>query len=867
MRKLFSTLLCVALYVTLAYGQAAIDIPIIVSDNAGNTRTLYIGLDPTATTGIDVGLGESDLPPFPPAGAFEIRWTLQPFGVGNLSTYRDYRNAPAFPFSGTIQHRLIWQYDALATSLTITYNLPAGVAMEITQNSSSPSWTSGVVTDSGSFTLNDPENEFTAARVFVTYTNVAPADPGPLFGINPPALSFGSVFLGQSSNLTATISNAGNANPLIISNIVSSNAQFTFAPNTFPITVAPSSSVNLTVTFTPTALGAQSATLTFTHNAPGSPFVYNLSGDGADPAPVFSAPASLSFGSVNQGNSLTLPLTVNNTGANPLVITGVVASPSQFTVSPTSATIPGGGSQVFNVTFTPTAGGLLTGTLTFTHNAAGSPSVVNLSGSGIAVFGLIFEKDTVRNLEDSIYVEKIQLKFNDPSNDPKIQALQFRILVNKSASDNVFLTFMDIQKGSDVSDPSWNLQYNVRRGPLTSNGASVDTIFVLLYNLLQNNGLNEGDYNNLLKVKYRVADLPALVDTAKSTFRITNAEASTYQGNPIDITPSRDNLVVLATNRVRSYGDVNGDGYIDILDLIDVVDHIVGRDSLDTTKVNGTSEFTRADIAPWTIGAPDPLPDGVVNVRDLSVIQNIILTGFYPSGVQVNKPTSEETPIALNKSNGDEEAKLILYLNTKGITMHLDSKVGIRGIQTHFGRLTDNPGNMTIDTELGGGFFLHQMDLLKVLLYDQSGEKYIEAGRHYAANLPFTITRPQDVTLDKLILVSIDKRKLTNIKVEIIYGDAPLPYDYELFQNYPNPFNPSTSVMFTVPKNGLVNIKVYDMLGQEVATLVNEVVDRGVYTVNWDGKNEQGSYVSSGNYIYRMVAGDFVKSRKMMLIK
>jgi flagellar hook assembly protein FlgD len=73
--------------------------------------------------------------------------------------------------------------------------------------------------------------------------------------------------------------------------------------------------------------------------------------------------------------------------------------------------------------------------------------------------------------------------------------------------------------------------------------------------------------------------------------------------------------------------------------------------------------------------------------------------------------------------------------------------------------------------------------------------------------------------------------------------------------------------MFTVPKNGLVTIKVYDMLGQEVTTLVNEVVERGVYTVNWDGLTDQGSYVSSGNYIYRMVAGDFVKSRKMMLIK
>lgn len=855
MRKLISILSLVVLTVSLAYGQAAIDIPLVIADNAGNTRTIYFGLDPAATPGIDPALGESDLPPFPPPGVYEIRWTLAHLGVGSLSTYRDYRPA-TFPFSGSLQHRLAWQYADFATELTFTYNLPAGVEITITQNSATPSWSSGPRTGSGSFTLNDPDNEFTSARVFVTYTNVAPADPGPLFGITPSSLSFGSVFLGQTSDLTATISNAGNANPLVISNIVSSDAQFTFAPNVFPITVPPSGSVSLTVTFAPTTLGAQSATLTFTHNAPGSPFVYNLSGTGADPAPVFSAPASLNFGNVTQGNSLTLPLTVSNQGANPLIISDVSAAPSQYTVSPTSATIPGGGSQVFNVTFTPTSGGLVNGTLTFTHNAAGSPSTVNLSGTGVAVFGLIFAQDTVYNLEDSSYTEIMQLK----NLIAKAQAIQFRILVNKTDGDNVFLTFQNIQKGADVADPSWVLQYNVFRGPITSNGASVDSVYVLLYNLNQNGGLDPGDYNDLFRVKYRVADLPALVDTARSTFKITNAEASTFQGNPIPITPSRNTLTVLATNRVRSYGDVNGDGFIDILDLIDVVDHIIGRDSLDA------NEFVRADIAPWTIGAPDPTPDGFVNVQDLAVIQNIILTGFYPSGVQVNnRPEVQNNYLA--KSNNEVEAKVILYLNKNGIAMHLDSKVAIRGVQVHFGQLPDNPGNVNMDSELGGGYYFHQVDLLRVLMYDQAGQKYIEEGRNYLGNIPFSIQRPQDVTIDKLILVSLDKRKITNIKVEIIYGDAPLPYDYELFQNFPNPFNPTTSVMFTVPKNGLVTIKVYDMLGQEIATLVNEVVDRGVYTVNWDGLTDKGSYVSSGNYIYRMVAGDFVKSRKMMLIK
>ncbi|MEJ5262190.1 MAG: choice-of-anchor D domain-containing protein [Ignavibacterium sp.] len=854
MRKLFSVMLFAALYVTLAYGQAAVDIPFTFGDGVALNNQIRIGLDLSATNGIDPSLGESDLPPFPPAGAFEARFDLTPYAGSALSSYQDYRPAGSFPFSGTVEHRIIWQLGDGATGFYIGYNLPPEASILIKDELGGIIFNSGTLTGSGTFTINSP---LTAARMTVTYTNIGNV-PSPGFSLSPASLNFGPVAVGASSApQTVTVSNTGTL-PLTISNITSSDPQFTFTSAALPITVPAGGNTTVDVVFSPTALGNQSGNIVFTHNAPGSPTSLPVQGVGADAGPTFAvSPASVNFGNVSVGNTVTASVTVSNNGlSNPLVISSAVASPGVFTVTPASANIPPLGSQVFTVSFTPTTGGNVNGTLTFTHNAPGSPNDVSLTGNGVAVFGLIFANDTVYNLEDSSYTEIMQLK----SLNAKAQALQFRLLVNKSLGDNVFLTFQSIDKGTDVSDPSWVLQYNVFRGPLTSNGASVDSIYVLLYNLNQNGGLNPGDYNNLFKVKYRVADLPALLDTSKSTFKITNAEASTYQGFPIDITPSRNTLVVLATNRVRSYGDVNGDGFIDILDLIDVVDHIVGRDSLDAL------EFVRADIAPWTIGAPDPSPDGFVNVQDLAVIQNIILTGFYPSGVQVNnKPAAQQDYLA--KSNGDEEARVILYLTTKGIAMHLDAKVAIRGAQIHFGQLPDNPGNINMDSELGGGYYFHQVDLLRVLMYDQAGQKYIEAGRNYLGNIPFSIQRPQDITIDKLILVSLDKRKLTNIKVEIIYGDAPLPYDYELFQNYPNPFNPSTSVMFTVPKNGLVTIKVYDMLGQEVTTLVNEVVDRGVYNVIWDGKNEQGSYVSSGNYIYRMVAGDFVKSRKMMLIK
>ena len=86
--------------------------------------------------------------------------------------------------------------------------------------------------------------------------------------------------------------------------------------------------------------------------------------------------------------------------------------------------------------------------------------------------------------------------------------------------------------------------------------------------------------------------------------------------------------------------------------------------------------------------------------------------------------------------------------------------------------------------------------------------------------------------------------------------------DYSLEQNYPNPFNPSTRIKYQIPKNGKVTIKVYDMLGREVKTLVNEFKEKGRYEVTFDGEN-----LSSGIYICRMKADKYSSSVKMLLIK
>ena len=103
--------------------------------------------------------------------------------------------------------------------------------------------------------------------------------------------------------------------------------------------------------------------------------------------------------------------------------------------------------------------------------------------------------------------------------------------------------------------------------------------------------------------------------------------------------------------------------------------------------------------------------------------------------------------------------------------------------------------------------------------------------------------------------------EVTGVKNEFI------PTTYTLFQNYPNPFNPSTVISYTLPKASFVTIKIYDMLGKEIKMLVNDIQSSGVNYIQWNGDNNSGSKVASGTYMFTIKAGDFIQSKKMMLLK
>ena len=120
--------------------------------------------------------------------------------------------------------------------------------------------------------------------------------------------------------------------------------------------------------------------------------------------------------------------------------------------------------------------------------------------------------------------------------------------------------------------------------------------------------------------------------------------------------------------------------------------------------------------------------------------------------------------------------------------------------------------------------------------------------------------------LYKLEAIDINGSRIEYGPIEI-FVDKITPKSFLLDQNYPNPFNPTTTISYHIPKQCNVEIVIYNSIGQELKHLVKKNVSPGSYVTEWDGKDASGQLMGSGLYIVRMRAGDFVQSRKILLIR
>jgi hypothetical protein len=209
--------------------------------------------------------------------------------------------------------------------------------------------------------------------------------PGSLTA-SPASLAFGSVTLGTSQQASATLTNTGGTS-VTISQAATAGAGFTLSGLVIPVTLQAGQSANFTVTFAPQSAASVTGSLTVTSNAPNPTLIVPLSGTGsASPGTLSATPTSLSFGSVQVGNSQTLSEVLTNTGGSNVVISQDAISGSGFSVSGFTShlTLAPGQNYTFSAIFAPQSAGSATGNISISSNASNSNLTISLSGTALA---------------------------------------------------------------------------------------------------------------------------------------------------------------------------------------------------------------------------------------------------------------------------------------------------------------------------------------------------------------------------------------------------------------------------------------------------------------------------------------------------
>ncbi len=178
----------------------------------------------------------------------------------------------------------------------------------------------------------------------------------------------------------------------------------------------------------------------------------------------------------------------------------------------------------------------------------------------------------------------------------------------------------------------------------------------------------------------------------------------------------------------------------------------------------------------------------------------------------------------------------------------------------------------------GSGYVPFVHDFAHRNMYPDGNGSTITISQGQTVNIPRTITLganwvPNNCRVIVFVQNNTDK-KVQNaqyVDVSTLTGVGEpvngVPTTFALSQNYPNPFNPTTNIDYALSKQSFVSIKVYNLLGQEVRMLASEEKGAGVYTASWDGTDNLGKEVPSGMYLYKMTAGNFSETKKMMMLK
>ena len=696
---------------------------------------------------------------------------------------------------------------------------------------------------------------------FLSLNGVTPQVlPKALIELSRTSIAFPTVVKGETpADSTLVISNAGTDTLRVDSVKVTAGANnfsvFSVSPST-PAKVDTSATtddnITVTVRFDPVEDGPLTGTLTIYSNAYGHPdTTVTLNGTGIIPKPaIVVSPDTVKFGSAKVGDTVLDSVIIKNTtGEADLYVTGLdtTAGGGQFAVQSPAVpdTVEPGltDSLVVVLAFTPSAGGARTGKLVVTSNDPASPDTVVLTGTGTL--------PTVSVQPDSQKAHVVWKQAVWPDAALQVAAGEVVVYVKiKDAVDvnkfHVVLTYDDAileyvaaEMGAFLTG---DLVVNPSTGTVDLTGTAAQA---------------ESDSGMVAQVQFRTKDV--------GLSPVTITEVHVWQeGGAAALVPNKaDGEVEVA--RIY-FADISGDGEINV-DDIQLVAGLFGQ------KVDLGADLTPAQMN--ALLRADIDGDGVVRINDVQMV-----AGRWNMAVPAGKlvPSS---------------ACLTAQILGNGTTVQAGETVWVEVVAEDAIGL----GSFQFDLQFDESAF----EVSRVVLGDLLGSTGNSAvglspvtddgtvrfgaysmGQSSGATGSGVLARVQIVAkADGEIALALENLMATDVlggklpvtilsAVEVAEGPT-LPGRFALTQNYPNPFNPGTTIRYDVPASVgtdvQVRVEVYDVLGQVVRTLVDELKAPGSYDMTWSAKDQTGTEVSAGVYFYRMVAGDFEMTRKMILLK
>ena len=605
--------------------------------------------------------------------------------------------------------------------------------------------------------------------------------------------------------------------------------------------------------------GDYAANILVNSNDPVTPQVVataNLHVTGATDIDVSTAP--ISFGNVFLGGSSSTTLVVSNPGTDVLMVSSIGSSHPDFSVDVASFNLAPETSQNVLVTFTPSAAVPASGNLTINSNDPDEGSVViALDGTGLVPPVIAVQPSSIADDLSSGESAVHQVTIDNTAGG---SALEWSIGAQFTTNSSTIVATSPIVGGGKITDTVKD-----PKKPMTAASPKKDDVFrfasngrkpdqagsgTSLEDILANLNANYPAVTNLIPNRFDFFEGDVgnnIIDGGNDMY-----DGGNFLGTNLGSGFNYSDNVIVSSAAFGPDGRYFTRKFPGLFVMVADMSNVEYFETFGNCGADGGGNVDGATLAAEVSGiAFSGFVKRVYNAFDPS-INHIILVEENPGAShEFALNTDDDYHRAYNLS-GSTRVYYILYASQNGI--YIDNTTTLAIMEAFLNSLGLAPAWLTMTPE-SGSVPAGQSAVVDVTL-DAAD---LDAGA-YSANLVIASNDP--VNPEVIVPVTLNVgNSITDV------GDDRIPATFELYANRPNPFNPTTTIAYDLPRGVQVSLTIYDVHGREVRQLVNGTQPAGNHQVMWDGRNASNTQVASGVYFYRLAAGQFVQTKKMVLLK